>query len=211
MVLLIDHFDSFTWNIVHVAARCAPGVELRVLRADQASPATVTAFAPTGIILSPGPCGPQDAPGTLELLAAFAGRVPILGVCLGHQCIAHAFGMRVNRAPRPIHGKTSPIAHDALGVFAGLPSPLTVMRYHSLAVDPASINTRDWTISAATAGPTDPAPVVMGLRRRWNLAPLEGVQFHPESFATPLGGQMLANFLAPAQDDTIAASRSATS
>ncbi len=200
MVLLVDNFDSFTWNIVHAATRCVPGVHVNVVRTDQLTVERAEGMKPRAIIVSPGPCGPADAPVSIEIIRRFAGRVPILGICLGHQCLAAAFGMAVVRAPTPVHGKPSPIHHDGMGIFEGLPSPLAGMRYHSLMVDAASVNRNEWAVSAWCSGlqPASEAadtPIVMGLRRRWNRAALEGVQFHPESFATPLGERLLGRFL----------------
>lgn len=180
-------------------AQVDPHLEVRVLRNDERSPADIAALGPSHLLISPGPCGPAEAGCSVDLIRALAGRVPMLGVCLGMQCMAVVAGGRVVRAPAPVHGRTCAITHDARGVFAGLPQPLRVMRYHSLAIDPASLNPDEWTVSAR-----DAFGVPMGLRRRWGSgdaphrtppAPLEGVQFHPESFLTEHGEQMLANFL----------------
>jgi len=195
VVLLVDNFDSFTWNVVHAAARVAPGVRLEVVRADAIDAAGAEAMAPTGIILSPGPCGPEEAPASMGIIRALAGRVPILGICLGHQCIGAAFGMRVVRGPEPVHGRMSTIEHDGLGVFAGVQSPMEAMRYHSLVVERGSIDEGAWAISAWLRGEDGPGGLVMGLRRRWDRAALEGVQFHPESFGTPEGERVIGNFL----------------
>ncbi|MGD9688895.1 MAG: aminodeoxychorismate/anthranilate synthase component II [Phycisphaerales bacterium] len=199
MVLVLDNFDSFSWNIVHVAAVAAPELQCRVVRSDRIGPVDVQALAPSHVIISPGPCGPREAGNSVEIIRALAGRVPVLGICLGHQCIAEAFGMKVLRAPRPAHGSTSLIRHDAQGVLAGLPSPFDAMRYHSLIVDSAGIDPSGWRITAWTDDHA--GPLVMGLRRIWPVhasgsAALEGVQFHPESFATPLGTRILSNFFA---------------
>ncbi len=201
MVLLIDNYDSFTFNIVHAAVAVAPSAELRVVRNDAITPDQAALLNPSHLIISPGPCGPAEAGASVALIRTFAGRIPILGICLGHQCIAAAFNMRVQRGDRPVHGKTSAVTHDRLGVFAGLPSPLTVMRYHSLVVDESAI-APPWHVSAwidpqpdASGTPGEPR-VVMGLRNTSIGAPIEGVQFHPESFLTTHGPAMLGTFLA---------------
>jgi anthranilate synthase/aminodeoxychorismate synthase-like glutamine amidotransferase len=186
MILVVDNYDSFTWNLVQ--ALQSLGREVRVLRNDAASPDEIAARPPDRLVISPGPCTPREAGISNLLVRRLAGRVPVLGVCLGHQCIAHAFGARIVRAPRPVHGKTSPVHHDGRGLFAGLPVPFEAMRYHSLVVEEASLPT-DFEVSARA-----PGGEVMGLRHRsW---PLEGVQFHPESYRTPEGLSILRNFLA---------------
>ena len=184
-VLLIDNYDSFVWNLAQALG--ALGAEPVVVRNDAVDPARLAADPPDRVVVSPGPRGPADAGATVAVIRALAGRVPVLGVCLGHQCIAEAFGARVVRAPRPRHGKTSEIRHDGLGVLRGVPSPMPAARYHSLAVEESSLP----ACLAVSARSED--GVVMGLRHRgWAV---EGVQFHPESFLTPAGPALLRNFL----------------
>ena len=186
MLLLIDNYDSFTFNLVHVLGDL--GVTCTVRRNDDLSAADALALAPDAIVLSPGPCTPNEAGICLDLIAAAAGRVPLLGVCLGHQAIGQAFGGQVVRADRPMHGKLSPIRHDGTDVFAELPSPFEATRYHSLVVEPEtlppSLVPTAWTADG----------VIMGLRHR--DLPIYGVQFHPESIASEHGHKILANFLA---------------
>jgi anthranilate synthase component 2 len=185
MILLIDNYDSFTFNLVHflgdVGARC------EVVRNDKLSVADALGREPEAIVLSPGPCTPDQAGICLELIAEAAGRVPILGVCLGHQAIGQAFGGRVLRAPAPMHGKVSRIFHAGGDILEGLPSPFSATRYHSLIVDRDSL--------PATLTPTARTEdgLVMGLRHR--SLPVFGVQFHPESIASEHGHAILANFL----------------
>ena len=185
MILLIDNYDSFTFNLVHflgdLGARC------EVLRNDRISTADALARAPEAIVLSPGPCTPNEAGICLELIEAAAGRIPILGVCLGHQAIGQAFGGHVVRAPAPMHGKLSQIFHEGEDVFAGLPSPFPATRYHSLTVERASLP----ACLRATAWTED--GVLMGLAHR--DLPVFGVQFHPESIASEQGHALLGNFL----------------
>ncbi len=186
MIILIDNYDSFTWNLVHYLGQL--GAEMRVHRNDQIAAEAVLAAGPTGIVLSPGPCDPDRAGICLDLIRLAAGRVPVLGVCLGHQAIGQAFGGRVIRAPLPMHGKLSPISHQGQGLFAGLPPNFLATRYHSLAVERASLPTA-LEVTATTAD-----GVIMGLRHR--AYPVVGVQFHPESIATEHGHRLLGNFLA---------------
>ncbi|MBX3353144.1 MAG: aminodeoxychorismate/anthranilate synthase component II [Phycisphaeraceae bacterium] len=209
MILVIDNYDSFTWNLVHALSLASSalglGHEVRVVRNDALRAHDAAAMSPSCVVLSPGPCGPRDAGVCVDLVRTLAGRTPILGVCLGHQAIAEAFGMPVTRAPTPVHGKACELVHDGRGVFAGLPSPLRAARYHSLhtgadAVERARDASGRWEVSAWTTDRTSDAEtrIVMGLRRVWNapgLAPVEGVQFHPESYLTERGIEMLANFL----------------
>jgi anthranilate phosphoribosyltransferase len=186
MILVIDNYDSFTYNLVQLLA--ALGAEVRVERNDAISAADALALEPAGIVISPGPGTPDDAGISRDVvrLAADAG-VPVMGVCLGHQCIAEVYGSTICRAPRPVHGKTDEITHDGAGLFAGVPSPFTATRYHSLCVDIDTVN-EPLVVQART-----PDGVVMGLRHR--DLPVFGVQFHPESVLTPEGAKLLANFL----------------
>lgn len=184
-VLVVDNYDSFTFNLVQcltsLGARCS------VLRNDEASVAGVTAEAPDGLLISPGPGDPSQAGVSLALIEALSGQLPILGVCLGHQAIAQALGARVERAPAPVHGKTSDIFHDGRGVFRGLPSPFEATRYHSLVVAREGLP-ESLEVSAETA-----SGEIMGLRHRQHR--LEGVQFHPESILTERGAQLVQNWL----------------
>jgi para-aminobenzoate synthetase component II len=185
MILLIDNYDSFTYNLVQALGSL--GAEVETVRNDAVTPEEVEARNPERIVLSPGPCTPRESGITNRVVRRLAGRIPILGVCLGHQCIAHAFGARIVRAKRPMHGKTSEIRHDGLGVFASLPNPFSAMRYHSLVVEESTLPPE----FAVTARTDDGE--IMGLRHKdW---PLEGVQFHPESYRTDEGLGLLRNFL----------------
>ncbi len=190
MLLMIDNYDSFTYNLVQYFGEL--GEEVRVVRNDQIDVATIRAEAPDRIVISPGPCTPDQAGISLAVIEAFAGVIPILGVCLGHQCIGQAFGGRVVHAREIMHGKTSPILHRDEGVFHGLPSPFEATRYHSLVVAgdglPDCLEVTAWTEDGQ--GDVDE---IMGLRHR-SLA-VEGVQFHPESILTEHGHRMLQNFL----------------
>jgi anthranilate synthase/aminodeoxychorismate synthase-like glutamine amidotransferase len=185
-LLLIDNYDSFTYNLVQ--GFMVLGAEVIVHRNDALTVTAALALQPTHLCISPGPGTPQQAGVSIEMIQAFAGRIPVLGVCLGHQSIAVAFGGRVVRAPRLMHGKTSPIEHDGRGVFAGVPSPCEVGRYHSLIAERASLPAT-LVVTAQTA-----AAEVMGLRHA--ALNIEGVQFHPESVLTPQGPAMMRNFLA---------------
>ena len=185
MILLLDNYDSFTYNLYQYLGEL--GAEVRVVRNDETTAEEALAARPEAVVISPGPGTPDQAGISLELIRACAGRVPLLGVCLGHQALGQAFGGRVVRAPRLMHGKTSEIEHDGRGVFAGLARPFTATRYHSLVVDRASVPDC-LEVSAWTDG-----DVVMGLRHR--ELPLEGVQFHPESILTTAGKDLLRNFL----------------
>lgn len=190
MMILIDNYDSFTYNLVHFLGEL--GAEVSVRRNDAITPEEVLAMKPEGIVLSPGPCDPDKAGICLELVRLAAGRAPLLGVCLGHQAIGQAFGARVVRAPEPMHGKLSAVRHRGGALFAGLPSPFTATRYHSLTLDPGSIPD-----SVAVEAETD-SGVIMGIRHR--KFPIHGVQFHPESIASEHGHDLLANFLAIARE-----------
>jgi anthranilate synthase/aminodeoxychorismate synthase-like glutamine amidotransferase len=184
-LLVVDNYDSFTYNLVQYLAEL--GAELDVRRNDAVTLDEIDRLAPDGVVISPGPCTPREAGVSVPLIQRFAGRFPILGVCLGHQAIGAAFGGAIVRAPRIMHGKTSPIHHDGRGVFAGLPDPFEATRYHSLVIDPATIP-RELERSAWTA-----EGEIMGVRHREHF--VEGVQFHPESILTIEGKRLLANFL----------------
>jgi anthranilate synthase/aminodeoxychorismate synthase-like glutamine amidotransferase len=189
MVFVLDNYDSFTYNLVQYLGELGAHVEVR--RNDQVTPGEIEAMRPERIVLSPGPCTPQEAGITIPLIRYFAGKVPLLGVCLGHQAIGAAFGGNVIRAPHLMHGKTSEVRHDGKTVFAGLPSPMTATRYHSLIVEerklPADLEVSAWTTEK------DGSRTIMGLRHR--KFPIEGVQFHPESVLTREGKKLVANFL----------------
>jgi len=207
-VLMIDNYDSFTYNLVQYLGEL--GQEVRVVRNDEIAVGDIAGLAPSHIVISPGPCTPNEAGISLSVIERYAGVIPILGVCLGHQSIGQAFGGKVVRAPEVMHGKTSLIAHDGRGVFANLPNPFQATRYHSLVVDRAGLpdcleitakvaaldasSSPPGAVPAKTsvfdpAGPTE----IMGLRHK--TLPVEGVQFHPESFLTTVGKELLANFL----------------
>ncbi|MGO8795601.1 MAG: anthranilate synthase component II [Candidatus Sulfotelmatobacter sp.] len=189
MVFVLDNYDSFTYNLVQYFGELGAQVEVR--RNDQVSIADVEAMQPKRIVVSPGPCTPQDAGISIELIRHFAGRVPILGVCLGHQAIGAAFGGKVVRAPHLMHGKTSAVTHDNKAIFHGLPTPMTATRYHSLIVEektlPAELEVSAWTTEK------DGTRTIMGLRHK--KFAVEGVQFHPESVLTDSGKRLVRNFL----------------
>lgn len=185
MILLIDNFDSFTYNLYQYFREL--GADVLVRRNDDITVDEVAALAPERIVISPGPCTPKEAGVSVELIREMAGRVPILGVCLGHQSLGAAFGAEVVRAPRLMHGKTSLISHDGRGVFAGLPNPFVATRYHSLIVEEETLP----EVLEITARSDD--GLIMGLRHR--IYDVEGVQFHPESILTNCGKQLLGNFI----------------
>ncbi len=185
MILVLDNYDSFTYNLVQYLGEL--GAAVKVVRNDEMSVEEVAQMRPERIVISPGPCTPNEAGISLALIRRFAGEVPILGVCLGHQAIGQAFGGRVVRAQQVMHGKVSPIRHDGQGVFAGVPDGFVATRYHSLAVERASLP----AALAVTAQSEDGE--IMGLRHREQA--VEGVQFHPEALLTEHGHQMLENFL----------------
>ena len=189
MILLIDNYDSFTFNLVHFLGDL--GATCDVWRNDALTPADALAMAPEAIVLSPGPCTPNEAGICLDLIAAAAGRVPVLGVCLGHQALGQAFGGQVVRAPAPVHGKVAAIHHQGSDIFEGVASPFTATRYHSLIVDRATLP----EALVPTAFTED--GLIMGMRHR--SLPLFGVQFHPESIASEHGHDLLRNFLAIAR------------
>jgi anthranilate synthase/aminodeoxychorismate synthase-like glutamine amidotransferase len=201
MILVIDNYDSFTYNLVQYLGEL--GADPVVRRNDAIALDEVGAMAPRAIVLSPGPCTPSEAGVTLGVIERWGARIPLLGVCLGHQAIGQAYGGRVVRARRVMHGKTSALAHDGTGLFAGLPAPLTVMRYHSLVVDPGSLPAE----LEVTARAIDDETEIHAVRHRSH--PVWGVQFHPESVLTEGGREMLANFLTLA--DTFHARRDAGS
>jgi anthranilate synthase/aminodeoxychorismate synthase-like glutamine amidotransferase len=188
MVFVLDNYDSFTYNLVQYLGEL--GAEVEVRRNDQVTIAQIEGLRPERIVVSPGPCTPHQAGISVELIRHFAGKVPILGVCLGHQAIGAAFGGRVVRAPSLMHGKTSQVQHDGRTIFRDLPSPMTATRYHSLIVSKEELP-RDLEVSA-TATDRDGSEVIMGLRHR--KYPVEGVQFHPESVLTEAGKKLVANF-----------------
>ena len=186
MILVIDNYDSFTYNLVQYFQEMTPDV--RVYRNDAITLSEIERLRPTHIVISPGPGDPTDAGISVEVIRRFGGHTPVLGVCLGHQSLGYAFGGKVVRAKRPMHGKISPILHDSKTLFTGLPKPFNATRYHSLLVEratlPATLEVSAWTREGE----------IMGLRHR-KLPALEGVQFHPESILTPEGKKLLANFL----------------
>ncbi len=186
MVLVVDNYDSFTFNLVQYLGEL--GADLQVRRHDAVSVDDVVALAPSRIVISPGPGHPESAGITVDLIRRLADRIPILGVCLGHQAIGHAFGATVTSAPAPRHGKTSSVTHDGQGVFHGLASPFEAARYHSLVV-----SADDWPDALAPTAHAQDDGVVMGLRHK--QFPLHGVQFHPESILTGDGRRLLRNFL----------------
>ncbi len=190
MVFVLDNYDSFTYNLVQYLGELGAKVEVR--RNDEVSVDEIEAMHPERIVVSPGPCTPQEAGISIELIRHFAGKVPILGVCLGHQAIGAAFGGQVVRAKNLMHGKTSQVEHDGKTIFRGLPSPMTATRYHSLIVAENGLP-NDLEVSAWTSD-KDGTRVIMGLRHR--KFSVEGVQFHPESVLTDEGKKLVANFLA---------------
>jgi anthranilate synthase/aminodeoxychorismate synthase-like glutamine amidotransferase len=189
MILLLDNYDSFTYNLVQRIGELGRGVEIQVIRNDALPPADAEAqYKPTHLIISPGPCTPNEAGFSCDYIRHFHGRIPILGVCLGHQAMGQVFGGKVVRAPRLMHGKTSEIRHDGKGVYRGLPNPFTATRYHSLIVEPDGLDA-DFELTAWSADQHE----LMGLRSKTHAT--EGVQFHPESFLTEVGHSLLANFI----------------
>jgi len=191
MILLIDNYDSFTYNLVQRLGEIDAGLELEVHRNDQITLDEIARRRPSHIIVSPGPCTPREAGVSCDVIGRFAPEVPILGVCLGHQSIGHAFGAEIVRAKRLMHGKTDLIEHDARGLFAGLENPFEATRYHSLVIQPGTLSD-EFDVSAWCDAP-DGSREIMGVRHK--RYPLEGVQFHPESFLTRCGSDILRNFL----------------
>lgn len=190
MLLMIDNYDSFTWNLVQYLQ--ALGSEVKVIRNDALSVAEIEALQPERIVISPGPCTPNEAGVSLDVIRTLGARIPILGVCLGHQGIGQAYGGQVVRAGRIMHGKTSPIRHEGKGVFAGLPDGYEATRYHSLVVEKDSLP-ECLEVTAWTENEDGSTEEIMGLRHREH--PVEGVQFHPESILTEHGHALLKNFL----------------
>ena len=191
MILLIDNYDSFTYNLVQRLGEIDPSLELEVHRNDKISLDGIESRHPTHIIISPGPCTPDEAGISVECVKRFAGRVPLLGVCLGHQSIGQAFGATIVRADRIMHGKVDQIHHDGRGLFEGLDSPFSATRYHSLVIRPDTLSNA-FDVCAWSDSP-DGTRVIMGIRHKSH--PLYGVQFHPESFLTEIGPTLLARFL----------------
>jgi len=185
MLLMIDNYDSFTWNLVQYLGEL--GADVHVHRNDAITLSEIAAWEPSHIVISPGPCTPNEAGISVPLIREFAGKIPILGVCLGHQAIGQAFGGRIVRAQRVMHGKLSPVTHTGGGVFTGLASPLTVTRYHSLSIERGSLPPELEVTATADDGE------IMGVRHR--QFPVEGVQFHPEAILTEHGHALLRNFL----------------
>ena len=190
MLLIIDNYDSFTYNLVQYFGEL--GAEPLVKRNDEITVAEIEALKPEAIVISPGPCTPKEAGISNDVIAQIGPKLPVLGVCLGHQCIGYVYGGNVVRAPRLMHGKTSPILHDGSGVFADLPSPFEATRYHSLIIDPPSMPDV-LTVNAHTA-----EGEIMGVRHK--EFPIHGVQFHPESILTRHGKELLKNFLGISRD-----------
>ena len=187
MILLIDNYDSFTYNLVQRLGEIDPGLELRVVRNDQITLEEIEVLRPSRLIISPGPCTPREAGISTQVVERFGPSIPLLGVCLGHQCIGHTFGAQVVRADRIMHGKTSWINHDNKGVYRGLPNPFEATRYHSLVIQPGTLPEDLEVVSWTDQGE------IMGVRHR--RFPIEGVQFHPESFLTHEGTRLLKNFI----------------
>ncbi len=191
MILLIDNYDSFTYNLVQRLGEIDPSLDLEVHRNDKITLEEIESRHPTHIIISPGPCTPDEAGISMGCVKRFAGRIPLLGVCLGHQAMGQAFGATIVRADRLMHGKVDEIHHDGRGLFEGLDSPFQATRYHSLVIRPDTLNDA-FEVSAWSISP-DQTRVIMGIRHK--EYPLHGVQFHPESFLTEVGSRILERFL----------------
>jgi anthranilate synthase/aminodeoxychorismate synthase-like glutamine amidotransferase len=191
MILVIDNYDSFTYNLVHRLGEIDPSLTLEVHRNDKITPDEIEAKGPSHLIISPGPCTPDEAGISVACVRRFAGRMPILGVCLGHQSIGQAFGAKIVRADRLMHGKTDEIFHDNRGLFEGLDNPLVATRYHSLVIQPDTLPA-EFDVCAWSTSP-DGTRAIMGIRHR--EFPLYGLQFHPESFLTDCGPTLLRRFL----------------
>ncbi len=192
MILIVDNYDSFTYNLVQRFGEIDPDIQVEVHRNDQITVDQILDRGPSHVVISPGPCTPNEAGISVEAVRRLAGVVPLLGVCLGHQSIGQAFGANIVRADRLMHGKTDQIRHDGSGVFAGLPNPLVATRYHSLVIEPGTLPEDEFEICAESTTSGDRVEI-MGIRHR--RYPLFGVQFHPESFLTIDGTRMLQNFL----------------
>jgi anthranilate synthase/aminodeoxychorismate synthase-like glutamine amidotransferase len=191
MILVIDNYDSFTYNLVQRLGEVNPALQIEVHRNDQITLVEIEQKLPSHLIISPGPCTPTEAGISVSCVQRFAGKIPLLGVCLGHQSIGQATGGTIVRAKHLMHGKTDQIHHDNKGLFAGLPQPFIATRYHSLVIQPDTLNP-DYEVTAWAAGP-DGTQEIMGVRhKRW---PVEGWQFHPESFLTECGHELLRRFL----------------
>ncbi|MGQ9562132.1 MAG: anthranilate synthase component II [Thermogutta sp.] len=199
MIFVIDNYDSFTYNLVQRLGEIDGSLEIVVRRNDQVTVEEIEAMAPDRIIISPGPCTPKEAGISVECIRHFAGRVPLLGVCLGHQSIGYAFGAAIVRAKRLMHGKTDEITHDGQGLFEGLPNPIIATRYHSLVIDPPSLPSC-FEVCAWSFLPNGEKEI-MGIRHK--SFPLYGVQFHPESFLTEHGPTILKNFLKVPVPDSV--------
>jgi anthranilate synthase component 2 len=191
MIVLIDNYDSFTYNLVQRLGELDSSLEIQVFRNDQVTTDQLESRGATHLIISPGPCTPNEAGISVECVKCFAGKLPLLGVCLGHQSIGQAYGGTIVRAKRLMHGKTDEIQHDGRGIFAGIPNPMTATRYHSLVIDPPTLSA-DFEISAWSRTPAGEQEI-MAIRHR--SLPVIGVQFHPESFLSSAGPQLLKNFL----------------
>jgi anthranilate synthase/aminodeoxychorismate synthase-like glutamine amidotransferase len=194
MLVMIDNYDSFTYNLVQyfgeLQIELGVALDTRVFRNDRITLAELIELNPDRLVISPGPCTPKESGISIEAIRYFSGKIPVFGVCLGHQCIGAIFGGNVIRAPRPVHGKMSPISHNGEGLFAGLPNPFEAVRYHSLVVEEATFPAELEITATCDAGGQS---LVMGLKHRKH--PTYGVQFHPESIFTGVGKQILANFL----------------
>ena len=188
MLVLIDNYDSFTYNLVQKFGEVSAGLQIEVFRNDKVTIEQIESLAPSHICVSPGPCSPAEAGISNDVIKHFAPKIPILGVCLGHQCIGHVYGGVVERAGRLMHGKTDQIFHDGKKIYTGMPSPFTATRYHSLIIRRDTLDANDFEVTAWTD-----QNEIMGVRHR--VWPLEGVQYHPESFLTEQGERLLANFL----------------
>ncbi len=193
MILLIDNYDSFTYNLVQRLGEIDPKLDLRVVRNDQISLEQIAQWSPSHLMISPGPCTPNEAGISVEAIARFGPEIPTLGVCLGHQSIGQAFGATISRADRLMHGKTDLIHHDRKGIFSGLPNPFQATRYHSLIIQAGTLSPTEFELSAWSTTPQGQQEI-MGIRHR--RYPIVGVQFHPESFLTEDGTTLLRNFLA---------------
>ena len=190
MLLMIDNYDSFTYNVVQYLLEL--GADVKVVRNNEITVDEIRAMNPDHIVISPGPCNPDKAGGSMAAIEAFSGKIPVLGICLGHQSIGQVYGGEIIRAGQVMHGKTSQIYHNGTGVFAGLPSPFRATRYHSLVIDKAQLPD-DLEVTAWTQNPDGSMEEIMGVRHK--TLSVEGVQFHPESILSEYGHELLANFL----------------